>query len=217
MTLESSKTLGGIGAILLFVGGVAFLIQPLITLALGFVGALLLLFGLKGLADYYKEKGIFINGLYGFVTLIVGAVVSLAGFVYLFFYTSYVTDLVAVLYPGFTGDWSTLPNLTVNPNPIAADIVPFIGPILAILVVIWIFVFVVAFFTWRSLKGVASKSNVGLFSTAGLLLLVGAIIPVLGLILMGIAVLLMAIAFFQIKPQPEQPMAAVAPPLLTPV
>ncbi len=217
MTFESSKTLGGIGSVLLLVGGLAFLVQPIITLFLGFIGALLLLFGLKGLADYYKKKGIFTNGLYGFVTLIVGAVVSLASFVYLFFYSSIVTNLVAVLYPGFTGDWSTLPNLTVNPNPNAADIVPYIGPILAIFVVIWIFVFVAAFFTWRSLKGVTSKSNVGLFSTAGLLMLVGAIIPVLGLILMVIGVLLMAIAFFQLKPQPQQPTEALEPSFSTQV
>jgi uncharacterized membrane protein len=51
----------------------------------------------------------------------------------------------------------------------------------------------------------------GLFSTAGLLLLIGAVLIIafgLGAILMWIAVLLLAIAFFQIKPQIEQPVAA---------
>jgi uncharacterized membrane protein len=181
-------------------------------LGLGFVGALLLLLGLRGLADYYKEKSIFTNGLYGFITLIVGAVVSLAGFVYLFFYMSTVNDLVVVLYPGFNGDWSTIPNLTANTNITFADVAPFIGPIVAVLVVIWIFAIVASFFTWRSLKSVSSKSSVRLFSTAGLLLLIGAVIPILGAVLMLIAILLMTIAFFQIKPLPEQPMVAMAPP-----
>jgi uncharacterized membrane protein len=85
---------------------------------------------------------------------------------------------------------------------------------LAILVILWIFIIVAAFFTWRSLKVVASKSTVGLFSNAALLLLAGALIPVFGLILMWIAVLLMAIAFFQLKPleQPPAPAAYTPPP-----
>ena len=211
MTLESGKTLGGIGAILFLVGGIFFLLQPLITLGVGFVGALLILFGLKSLADYYKQNGIFTNGLYGFITLFVGAVVSLAGFFYLFFYTSTINDLVAVLYPGFTGDWSKLTDLTAKTNITYAEVSPYLGPIFAVLIVIWIFAIVTSFFTWRSLKTVSSKSGVGLFSTAGLLMLIGAVIPVFGLILVVIAVLLMAIAFFQLKPQPEQPMAAVMP------
>jgi uncharacterized membrane protein len=212
MSLEWSKTLSCSGAVLLFVGGLAFVFQPYITLGAGFFGALLLLLGLRGLADYYKEKSIFNNGLYGFITLIVGGIVSFAGVVYLFFYTSTVNDLVAVLYPGFNGDWSTLPNLTANTNITYADVAPFIGPIVEVLVIIWIFAIVASFFTWRSLKVVSSKSSVGLLSTAGLVLLIGAVIPIFGVVLMLIAVLLMAIAFFQIKPRPEQPIAAMAPP-----
>ena len=68
------------------------------------------------------------------------------------------------------------------------------------------------------LKTLSAKASVGLFSTAALLLLIGAFltIVVIGFILMWIAVLLIAIAFFQIKPQPEQPVATVTPPPSTP-
>jgi uncharacterized membrane protein len=212
MTIESSKTYGGIGALLLFVGAIGFFVQPLFLLGLGLVGTILMLVALHSLANYYKEKGIFNNGLYGFIALIAGTIVTYAGFEYLFFYTSYAKDFASVLYPGFNGDWSQLPNLTVNQNFNPSDLVPFLGPILSILVIFWLFILVAAFFTWRSLKVVSSKSSVGLFSTAGLLLLVGAIIPVLALVLMWIAVLLITIAFFQIKPQPEQPVETMAPP-----
>jgi uncharacterized membrane protein len=212
MTLESSKTLSCSGAVVLFVGSLAFVFQPLITFGAGFLGALLLLLGLRGLANYYKEKSIFNNGLYGFITLIVGAVVSFAGVFYVFFYTSTVNDLVAVLYPGFNGDWSTFSNLTANTSITYADVAPFIGTVVAVLVVIWVFAIVASFFTWRSLKVASSKSSVGLLSTAGLVLLIGAFIPIFGLLLMLIAVLLMAIAFFQIKPQPEQPVSDMVPP-----
>ena len=136
MNLNSAKSVGGVGAILLFIGGLAFFVQPLLTLGLGFCGVLLMLISLHTLAQYYGEKSIFNNGLYGFITVIVGGIVSFAGFIYLFFYTSYVNDFVAVLYPGFNGDWTNLPNLTVNPNINPTDLVPFLGPIIAILVVI---------------------------------------------------------------------------------
>ena len=212
MNLELSKSVGGVGSLLLFIGGLAFFVQPLLTLGLGFVAISLMLISLHSLAHYYAEKGIFNNGLYGFITAIVGGVVSFVGFVYLFFYTSYVNDIAAVFYPGFNGDWTNLPNLTVNPNLNPADIAAFIGPIIAILVVTWIFIIVASFFTWRALKHVASKSTVGLFSTAGLIMLIGAIIPVLGLILVWIAILLIAIAFFQIKPQAEQPTVTIPSP-----
>lgn len=217
MNIESAKSIGGVGAILVFIGGLAFFVQPLLTLGLGIVGALLVLISLHSLSHDYMEKGIFNKGLYGFITFIIGGIVSFAGFVYLFFYTSYMNDLVSVLYPGFNGDWTNLPNLTVNSNLNPADIVPFIGPIIAILVVTWIFIIVGSFFTWRALKHVSAKSSVGLFSTAGLLMLIGAIIPLIGLILVWIAILLVAIAFFQIKPQAEQPVATMTPPPSTAV
>ncbi len=66
MSLESSKTLGGIGAILLAI--------PVLNL----VGIILVLVAMKGLADYYNEQGIFENALYGFIFSIVGIIALLA-------------------------------------------------------------------------------------------------------------------------------------------
>ena len=210
MTVESSKTLGGIGAILLVIAVLAFFAQPLLAVV-GIVGAILLLIALHGLADYYREKAIFTNALYAFIALIAGVIVTFAAFFYLVVYTSYLTDLISVLYPGFNGDWSNLPNLTPDTNVNPADLVSFAGPILSILAAVWIFAIVASFFAWRSLKRVASKSTVSLFSTAGLLMLIGAFLIIalgLGAILMWISVLLLAIAFFQIKTPIEQPIAA---------
>ena len=51
------------------------------------------------------------------------------------------------------------------------------------MVIAWVFSIIAAFFIWRSLKQVSNKSNTGLFGTAGLILLIGAIIPIIGLIL----------------------------------
>jgi uncharacterized membrane protein len=207
MTLESSKTLGGIGAVMMFIG-----IFPIISYygIVEIVGAILVVVGLHGLANYYKENRIFSNALYGVLAGIAGVVIAAVAAAVTVL-TS-LTDLLKEIYPGWNGDWSTLQGMTpdtTNINPSA--IFPLIAGILVILVIVWVFAIISAFFIWRSLKQVSNKSNVGLFGTAGLLLLVGAVIPLLGLFLMWISALILTIAFFTLKTQ-EQPMPPMTPP-----
>jgi uncharacterized membrane protein len=214
MTLESSKNLGGIGAILLIVASVAFFIQPLFSF-IGIVGVILILMALQGLAEVYRDRSIFNNALMAFIAIIVGVTVTVIGLYYLFFATAYVTDLVKVIYPGFNGDWTNLPNLTPNTNANPNDIIPFIGPILSILAGTWVFSIITSVFAWRSLKSVAAKSTIGMFATSGILMLIGSILLIafgLGAILMWIATLLLAIAFFQLKPYAEPAAASTAAP-----
>ena len=45
----------------------------------------------------------------------------------------------------------------------------------------------------------SEKSGIGLFGTAGLLMLIGAIIPVIGLLLIWIGLLLAMVGFFQLQ------------------
>jgi len=205
MTFETSKTLGGIGAILIFIG-----VFPLINTygIVEIIGAILVLYALHDFANIYRESGIFSNALYGIVVAIVGGVVTavLAFAVVI----SNLKDLVTQLYPGWNGDWSTLQGMTPNTNIDPSAIFPLIGGLIAVLVVVWIVAIIASFFIYRSLKQVSNKSNVGLFGTAGLLLLIGAIIPFVGLFLMWISALLLTIAFFTLK-APEQPMAPPAP------
>jgi len=207
MTFETSKTLGGIGAILIFIG-----IFPIINYygILEIIGAILVLVALYSLADYYKERGIFNNALYGILAGIVGVVITVVEALVTFL-TS-LTDLIKQIYPSWNGDWSTLQGMTPdtsNINPSA--IFPILAGVLVILVIVWVFTIIASFFIWRSLKQVSNKSSEGLFGTAGLLLLIGAIIPLIGLILMWISTLLLAIAFFTMKHQ-AQPLPTMAPP-----
>lgn len=214
MTLESSKNLGGIGAILLIVASIAFFVQPLFSL-IGIVGVIFILIALHSLAELYRDRGIFNNALIAFIAVIVGVAVTVIGLYYLFFASSYIIDLVKVIYPGFNGDWSNLPNLTPNTNANPNDIVPFIGPILSVFAGVWVFSIVAAFFVWRSLKAVAVKSTVVMFATSGIVMLIGSILLIafgLGAILMWIAVLMLAIAFFQLKPHTEPAPAFTPPP-----
>ena len=66
MSLESNKTLGGVGAILLAI--------PFLNL----VGIILVLIALKGMSEYYEEDEIFKNALYGFIFGIIGVVALIA-------------------------------------------------------------------------------------------------------------------------------------------
>lgn len=217
MALDSSKNLGGIGAILMFIG----LIPRVPYLGIiALVGLILVLVALHGFANYYKESGIFNNSIYGVVTGIVGIVIAGVAIVYLILYTSIITNFLHKIYPGWNGNWSTLSGLTPTTSNITrSDILPILGPILLVLVILWIFAIIAAFFARRSLKTLSAKTSVGLFSTAALLLLIGAFLTIvlIGFLLMWIAVLVIAIAFFQTKPQPEQPVATMAPPPPTPV
>lgn len=74
MTLETSKTLGGVDALLM-------VITPFLgayTGVLGLIGLILVMTALKGLSDHYNEEGIFNNALYGVIIAIVGGAISVA-------------------------------------------------------------------------------------------------------------------------------------------
>jgi uncharacterized membrane protein len=219
MSLESNKTLGGIGAILILIGSI---VTSYTFGVLTLIGVILVFIALNGLANYYKERGIFTNAIYSLVAGIVGVVAAASAALYIVFDTTILTNLLRNIYPTWNGSWSTISSLrgmTPNTSNISvSNVTSALGAIFLVLVILWVFAIVAAFFARRSLKILSSKANVSLFSTASLLLIIGAVLTIIfiGAILIWIAVLLIAIAFFQIKPQPEQPPATMAPPPSTP-
>ncbi len=216
MTLESSKTLGGVGAILLLIGVLPYVISFTFGI-LALVGIILILIALYGFSTIYNEKSIFNNSLYGFIAGIVGVVVAAA--VALIAVLSNLTNLLQKIYPSWDGKLSSLSSIqgmtpqTSNLN--FSDIVPLLEGLVAVFVILWIFIVIWAFFARKSLKTLSTKSGVGLFSTAALLLIIGAAltIVIVGVVVLWVAVLLMAVAFFQMKTQAAQPnVTYVAPP-----
>jgi uncharacterized membrane protein len=211
MTFESNKILGGIGAILLFVGALPFLGQYSFGI-LSLIGLILVLVSLHGFADYYRQREIFSNALYGILAGIVGVIVTVA--VAFFVVLTSLTDFLTSL--GWNGDWSSISSFTPdtsNINP--ADVIPFLVGIALVLLVVWIFAIIATFLWRRSLKDLALKSGTGLFSTVGLLLLIGAVLLIIlvGIILIYIALIVLIIAFFSMK-QPEtyaEPMPQAPP------
>jgi uncharacterized membrane protein len=169
VSLESSKTLGGIGAILLAI--------PFLSL----VGIVLVLIAMKGVSEYYEDEGIFKNALYGFVFGFIG-VIALVIFIVLFVV-------------GFA---------TISPIPVA---IPYAGFafVIVVLIVQYVFSIISAIFYKRSLESLATKSKENIFSTSGVILVVGAIIPIIGEILKFISWILAAVGFFSIKELKQTP------------
>jgi uncharacterized membrane protein len=68
---------------------------------------------------------------------------------------------------------------------------------------LFVFAIVTAIFLRRSLKSLASKDGVYMFGTAGLMILIGAVLTIVlvGFILLWVAMILVAVAFFSIRTQ----------------
>jgi len=200
MDIATSKNLGGVGALLLFIG-----VLPWIApygWALSLVGLILVLMGFKGFADYYKEAGIFNNALYAIIAGVVGVVavaavvvIGMAGF------------LTAI---GFNmADWTNAASWSsIDPTTISFDVVmQFLVYVVVALVVAFVFMLVTAILLRKSLGLLSSKTGVGLFGTTGLLLLIGAILTIIaiGIFLIWISMLLLAVAFFSVRTQQTTP------------
>jgi uncharacterized membrane protein len=220
MTLESSKNLGGIGAIISFIGSIGFLFyQYLIGLLV--VGVILIFVALRGYGNYFKETGIVANAIYGLVTSIVGiAVTGIVG-IFIVFDTNIVKNFLLDLWPTWNQSWSTLPSIaSTTPNTTNlpnAGLVNFFGAVFALIVVISAFAIVSAFFVRRSLKIVAVKTLNKWFATSGLVLLIGAFLMLAfllpGLLVIWVAEIILAFAFFaKTAEQPQQMQTNTAPP-----
>jgi uncharacterized membrane protein len=203
LNFETSKNLGGVGAILMFIGVIPFFAYSGI---ISLIGLILALIACKGLADYYSEAGIFNNALYAVITAIVGGIVTV-GVVFIA-----LVDFLSELGLSFANmaEWST--ELTqMDWTTVGMGIIgDFVAYILLALVVLFVFVIITAILLRKSLGLLSAKTGVGLFGTTGLLILIGAVLTIIaiGLILIWVAMLILAIAFFSIKPAQSPPAAA---------
>ena len=177
--MESSKTLAGIGSILLILS-----IIPFGGWVIGIIGVILLLMGIRGLANYYQDNEIYQN--------------SLTGVVY------YVVALVAAAV--------AIAALAIGAASVIGIGFGFVVFILA-LIGAFIFYVLAATRLRTALSALGQKSGEHMFETAGLLLFIGAILTIVlvGLLLILIAWIFATIAFFSIK-VPSQPYPYSPPP-----
>ena len=196
MTFESSKNLSAVGALLIVIGAVAGFVISFSGI-LSLIGIILMLIGVKGLANFYKEQGIFNNTLYSVITVVVGCVVGVG-----------VTAATAIATLADLGiNWANIEdwaNIGTDVATVFADfdlsvIGALLGALLVGLVILWVAFIISMYFLRKSMNQLSAKSGVSLFDTAGLLVLIGAVIPVIGLLLIWIGFILATAAFFQIK------------------
>ena len=206
MELEASKNLGGVGALLVFVGPLLSYVPRvgIFTSILSLIGAILILVALKGFADYYNEARIFNNALYAIIAAIIGGI----AFVAMLFIAA--ADFFSALGLNLSSiqDWTSLSS--INFQALNLDmLLRFVGIILLGAVILFVFLVITTVLLRRSLGLMATKTGVGLFGTTGLLLLIGAVLTiiVLGIFIVWIAFLILAIAFFAIRAQSMPPSA----------
>ncbi len=183
-SLGQTKTLGGVGSILILL-----LPVPSVGGILSIIGWILVLFAVKNIADALGDNRIFNNMLIAAVLSIVGIIVAIG--------------LVLAAVFSFVGLGSY--NFTPGTPP-PADFYALIGTILLGLAVIWIFYIVASIFLKRSYDAIGQRINVGTFHTTGLLFLIGSITTIIfvGFLIVLIAIILQIVAFFSISEQLTQ-------------
>jgi len=194
MTFESSKNLSAVGALLIVIGAVlGFAVD--FSGILSLIGVILLLIGLKGLATFYKEEGIFNNALYSIIVAIVGCVVGIG--------------VMAVSAVSALGDfdWANIEdwgNIGTEVGDVFVDfdfgaIADLLVALLIGLIIFYVVLIISMFFLRKSMNQLSTKTGISLFSTAGILVLIGAVIPIIGLLIIWIGFVLATVALFQMK------------------
>ncbi len=184
-SISNAKTLGGVGAILVLLAP-----APSVGWILGIAGFILLLIAVKNISDLLEDTSIFNNMLVAIVLGIVGIIVG--------------SLVVAGSFYRFLGQNNLTPNSfgpNFNPSTVpTGDWVALILTALAGLAVIWILLIVSAAYVRRSYTTIATKLNVHAFATAGLLYLIGAATTIIlvGFLLIFVAEIMLAVAFFSI-------------------
>ena len=201
MTLESNKTLGGVGSLLMVISPLTSYVGGGVGGLLGLVGLILVLISVKGLADHYNDSNIFNNTLYGVICTIIGGVAASA---------AVVVGGVGLL-SALDLDISTI---GTDPSAISSVdwqsafdfdlLMSFIAIIAVAAVVLFALLVIAAIFYRKSLNTLAEKTGVGLFGTTGMLILIGAILTIIavGALILWVALILLTVAFFSIKTEP---------------
>ncbi len=196
-SLNNVKTYGGVGSILALLGFV-----PTIGFILAIVGLILVLVALKYASDILGDSKIFNSMLYAVIAGIIGLVI--AGVVV-------VSAIFQAMGLGFLSSSFTAvtPPSTLNPG----DFMGLITTVLLGLAAVWVCFLVSAIFLRRSYGELGRRVNVGLFGTAALLYLIGAVLAIVlvGFLLILVANILFIVAFFSINTQLPPPSPTTQP------
>ncbi len=185
-SLSQAKMLGAMGSVLVVLTSV-----PSIGGYLGVIGGILILLAVKEISDTLADGSIFKNILIATFSGIAGvavAVLAVLGYLISFFGSN---NLLSPYY------WSSF-------NPAVIPVGEWIGLFASVfigLIIVWAALTVSAVFVRRSFSAISSKLNVGLFSTAGLVYLIGAATTIVfvGFPIIFVAEILLIVAFLSMK------------------
>jgi uncharacterized membrane protein len=186
-SLSQAKSLGAVGSILVVLTAV-----PGVGALLGIVGFILTLVAVKYISDIVSDRSIFNNMLIAIALAIAGIVVGalvVIGTVMNF------VGLAGMTGPDYFGQ---------NFNPSTVPTGDWVGLVLSILgglAAVWVILLISAIFVRKSYSSIASKLNVSMFRTAGLVYLIGAATTIflVGFLILLIAQILLIVAFFSIQ------------------
>ncbi|MDR2204195.1 MAG: DUF996 domain-containing protein [Nitrososphaerota archaeon] len=152
----TSKLLAGLGSILLFIPG------------LNIVGIIFILLGMKGLANHYRDNRIYRNAIIGTIFGIIG-LISIS--------ISMISVLITVFShsASLTGSYGSTAATTVNYMPNALT-----------MLIAFIFISLMALFFRKAFHTLSACSGLRLFRVVGILLFIGAIVPVLSISLAAV-------------------------------
>jgi len=194
-TLSQAKWFGGVGSILMVLS-----ISPLAGPLIGILGFILVLVAVKNISDVLGDASIFRNMLTATILGILGALAVFLVFVIFFPIFS------AFRFPG------GFPHPGIPPSSASRLLVPIVSA-LAGLAAVWLLFIASAVFLRRSFNSMARGLNIGMFSTAGLLYLLGSVLAIVlvGFLILLIGWVLQAVAFFSIPEQLHGEAAALTP------
>lgn len=192
--LTDAKYIGGIGSVLMLLA-----IVPEAGFILFLIGVVMVAIAAKRISDVVEDPSIFRNMLLGIILLIVGGFAGVAVGLALGLWRIFQLISTIPLSGDFQFDFDDLQLLSILMDIAIA--------VLAALVIIWVFAIVSSIFLRKSFVSMSKRLGVGLFSTVGLLYLIGAAsaIVLIGFLILFIAVIIQVIAFFTMPEQPPTP------------
>lgn len=189
MEFNTARNLGFAGAILLVLSIIIGLSGFGFLYVVGYIiGVILVLRSLHYLSQVYGERRVFTYSLYGILIYVVAVATVLA---------------MAVLILGPLG--ARWVEEGMRPGEVFAALS---ASIIVLGLILWLGLVAGSYLLYRALSLLASHSGVELFKTTGLVYLVGAatIIVAVGALLIVLGHILLAISFYTLKP-PEKPLA----------
>lgn len=179
--MKEAKIWGGLGSIFLLLT-----VIPYAGLVLGIAGLILVLFAVMRIAEHVGDPLIRGNMMVGIALAVGGlAIGSLIVFGAMWRYMG-----LGFMYG---------PDFGMMNAP-TTDLWAFIAAMILGLLAIWAFYLVSAVYIRKSFDSIGTKLNIGMFQTAALVYLIGAVLAIVmvGLLLIYVAWILFAVAFFSI-------------------